>query len=205
MGIRGAKVGLGVAKSQDTPQVSDSGGYAANGGEPMAKQKSAETPSHGRQRAAQETLPGMATTQLERKPPAPLAAARRRGRIIAPEAQLHVAPTNGAGQPPHAHQQPAATSAPPASPATPAKPAAPKRPRQSSSRRFGDLREALADGWEIVQPIFARPLWSAADDSQTAFNFVLRRDQATRLLTVPGSRTVERFITTHNLKVDYRR
>jgi hypothetical protein len=74
-----------------------------------------------------------------------------------------------------------------------------------SSRRFGDLREALADGWEIVQPIFARPLWSAADDSQTAFNFVLRRDQATRLFTIPDSRTVERFITTHSLQVDYRR
>ena len=38
---------------------------------------------------------------------------------------------------------------------------------------FGELRTALADGWEIVQPIFARPLWSVLDDSTTAFNFVL--------------------------------
>jgi hypothetical protein len=56
-----------------------------------------------------------------------------------------------------------------------------------------------------VQPIFARPLWSAADDSQTAFNFVLRRDQSTRLLTIPMSRTVERFIASHSLQVDYLR
>ncbi len=109
---------------------------------------------------------------------------------------------------------PAATTTPDATDATDAKAATDsgathatptKRPRKMSSRRFGDLRAALAEGWEIVQPIFARPLWSAADDSQTAFNFVLRRDQATRLLTIPDSRTVERFITTHSLTVDYRR
>ena len=72
-------------------------------------------------------------------------------------------------------------------------------------RRFGELRTALADGWEIVQPIFARPLWSVTDDSITAFNFVLRRDGATRLLTVPQGRTVERFMRDQHLLVDYRR
>ena len=72
-------------------------------------------------------------------------------------------------------------------------------------RRFGELRTALGEGWEIVQPIFARPLWSAADDSITAFNFVLRRDGATRLLTVPEGRTVERFVRDQHLMVDYRR
>jgi len=127
---------------------------------------------------------------------------------------LRVAPTNGPRQP--ARQEPAATPTPAptttpdatdakAAPDSGATHATPKRPRKMSSRRFGDLRAALAEGWEIVQPIFARPLWSAADDSQTAFNFVLRRDQATRLLTIPDSRTVERFITTHSLTVDYRR
>jgi hypothetical protein len=124
------------------------------------------------------------------------------------EVALRVAPSNGPRQPARARQEPAATSSATSS-ATDTTPSAthaqPKRPRKSSSRRFGDLREALADGWEIVQPIFARPLWSSADDSQTAFNFVLRRDQATRLLTIPDSRTVERFITTHSLQVDYRR
>jgi hypothetical protein len=75
----------------------------------------------------------------------------------------------------------------------------------SVRRRFGELRTALADGWEIVQPIFARPLWSATDDSITAFNFVLRRGAATRLLTVPDGRTVARFVRDQRLLVDYRR
>lgn len=77
--------------------------------------------------------------------------------------------------------------------------------RPSVRQCFGELRTALSEGWEIVQPIFARPLWSAADNSTTAFSFVLRRDQATRLVTVPEGRTVQRFIRDHELTVDYRR
>ncbi len=83
-----------------------------------------------------------------------------------------------------------------------------KRAGKSSGgvrQKFGELRAALADGWEIVQPIFARPLWSVSDDSTTAFNFVLRRECTTRLLTVPEGRTVERFIREQQLMVDYRR
>jgi hypothetical protein len=68
---------------------------------------------------------------------------------------------------------------------------------------FSELRTALAEGWEIVQPIFARPLWSVADDSATAFNFVLRRERATRLVIVPEGRSVERFIRDQRLTVDY--
>lgn len=85
--------------------------------------------------------------------------------------------------------------------------ATPKRAAKSGGvrQRFGELRAALADGWEIVQPIFARPLWSVSDDSTTAFNFVLRRERTTRLLTVPEGRTVERFIRDQQLMVDYRR
>ena len=79
-------------------------------------------------------------------------------------------------------------------------------PRRTGVREhFGELRSALADGWEIVQPIFARPLWNVTDDSMTAFNFVLRRERTTRLLTVPEGRTVERFIRERHLAVDYRR
>jgi hypothetical protein len=81
--------------------------------------------------------------------------------------------------------------------------ALPRRP--DVRQHFGELRTALADGWEIVQPIFARPLWSVTDDSTTAFNFVLRRERTTRLLTVPEGRTVERFIRERQLTVDYRR
>ena len=78
-------------------------------------------------------------------------------------------------------------------------------PRKGGVRqRFTELRTALADGWEIVQPIFALPLWSVPDDSTTAFNFVLRRDDDTRLVTVPEGRTVARFIRDRQLTVDYR-
>jgi hypothetical protein len=77
--------------------------------------------------------------------------------------------------------------------------------RQSVRQNFGELRAALSEGWEIVQPIYARPLWSTADNSTTAFNFVLRREQSTRLVTVPDGRTVQRFIRDRELTVDYRR
>ena len=184
----------------------------------MAKRTSAttertggETSTRARRKPApiaQETLPGM----NEAKASSPRASRRRNAGQAAPlttfEVSLRVAPSNGPRQP--ARQEPANAQQAPADAraATDGRATSrpePKRARKMSSRRIGDLREALADGWEIVQPIFARPLWTAADDSQTAFNFVLRRDQATRLLTIPDSRTVERFIATHSLQVDYRR
>lgn len=73
----------------------------------------------------------------------------------------------------------------------------------SVRRQFIELRAALAEGWEIVQPIFARPLWSAADDRTTAFNFVLSGPHGTRLITVPEGRLVERFIREHQLTVNH--
>jgi hypothetical protein len=87
----------------------------------------------------------------------------------------------------------------------PTRPVSAPRGRASVRARFGELRVALADGWEIVQPIFARPLWSVADDSATAFNFVLRRERATRLVTVPEGRSIARFIRDQQLSVDYGR
>lgn len=80
----------------------------------------------------------------------------------------------------------------------------PARRQGGARKQFSELREALSGGWEIVQPVFARPLWSAADDSQTAYSFVLKRETATRLVTVPGGRMVERFIATRHLAVDER-
>jgi len=71
-------------------------------------------------------------------------------------------------------------------------------------QRLGELRGLLAEGWEIVQPIFARPLWTSPDETATAFNFVLSRAQATRLLTVPDAASVERFIRARQLVVDAR-
>lgn len=105
---------------------------------------------------------------------------------------------------------PPATFTPTSAPTTPVKPTksaqtarAARQPGAGVRQRFAELRAALAEGWEIVQPIFARQLWSVADDSATAFNFVLSRAQATRLVTVPEDRTVSRFIRDQQLLVDY--
>jgi hypothetical protein len=91
-----------------------------------------------------------------------------------------------------------------------ARPSAPKtpavtKPRGGVRHQFTELRTALADGWEIIEPIFARPLWTVPDNSATAFNFVLRREADTRLVTVPEGRTIARFIRDRELVVDYRR
>lgn len=184
----------------------------------MAKRKSATTElatasviasattrtRRSRASGPQAALPGLASGMPAT--PAPVGSSPRevtRARRVTPAVSLRVAPTNGPRQP--ARPEPAPPKETKKETPGAANAAKPKRARKSSGKRFGDLREALADGWEIVQPIFARPLWSAADDSQTAFNFVLRRDQSTRLLTIPMSRTVERFIASHSLQVDYRR
>ncbi len=87
----------------------------------------------------------------------------------------------------------------------PLRPAQPRDGRGNVRTCFAELRGALEEGWEIVQPVFARPLWSVSDNSTTAFNFVLRRERATRLVTVPEGRSVQRFIRDHHLAVDHRR
>ncbi|HEU5343971.1 MAG TPA: hypothetical protein VFU60_06490 [Ktedonobacterales bacterium] len=170
----------------------------------MAKRTSAATNApasattrtrRSRANVSQAALPGMAETPLTPTP---------RAQRATPAVSLRVAPTSGPRQP--ARQEPATPAAKaPAAPAEQPGASQPRRTRKPNGKRIGDLRQALADGWEIVQPIFARPLWSATDDSQTAYNFVLRREQATRLLTIPDSRTVERFIAAHSLAVDSRR
>jgi hypothetical protein len=126
--------------------------------------------------------------------------APRRGAVIA--LRLAATPSDHDAIPAHREPRPARVSI--HEPAREVSPAAPRRPN-GARRQFAELREALADGWEIIQPVFARPLWSAADDSLTAFSFVLRRDSATRLVTVPGGRLIERFITSQRLAVDERR
>lgn len=119
-----------------------------------------------------------------------------------------------ADAPTQASRGPVMRSTPAARPTAPApRPITPTKATERTSggpatagamrRHFGDLRAALADGWEIVQPIFARPLWSATDDSATAFNFVLRGPHGTRLITVPQDSRVERFIRDRHLQVDH--
>jgi hypothetical protein len=69
--------------------------------------------------------------------------------------------------------------------------------------RFSELCGALAEGWEIVPPIFVRPLWSARSSMDRAFHFVLHRGRHTRLVVVPRFNQVEQFVREHHLAVDY--
>ena len=168
-------------------------------------QSGAERAAPGQHGAAQRELPGL--TAGESMPaPITIPSAPRDGRRATPTSRLLLASPSGSNQQPRARQQPASQPTPVSSPAPASQSAhaAPKRPRPSGARALSELREALAEGWEIIQPIFARPLWSAADDSRMAYNFVLRRDQATRLLTAPGTVAIERFIETHRFTVDHR-
>lgn len=68
--------------------------------------------------------------------------------------------------------------------------------------RLAELYTALAEGWEIVEPVFARPLWSSITDSANAFHFVLRRDQRVQLITIPREHTIECFIAERHLAID---
>ena len=94
---------------------------------------------------------------------------------------------------------------PVALPASMLEPPPPVRPRLSVRQRLGELRAAIADGFLIQEPIYARPLWTFPDNSRTAYSFVLQHEQSIRLITVPDSRTVQQFIRKHDLQIDYRR
>lgn len=144
-------------------------------------------------------LPAALSATVEHTSPAPTQTRRVRN------GAGHIAPVSAHPAPPPVHIPTTTHPAPATPPNHPALHAAHAAPRLSVRARLGELREALADGFEIVQPIFARPLWSVSDDSTTAFNFVLRRELTTRLVTVPEGRTVQRFIRERQLLVDYRR
>ncbi|PWT70281.1 MAG: hypothetical protein C5B60_12340 [Chloroflexi bacterium] len=81
----------------------------------------------------------------------------------------------------------------------------PVRTRLSVRQRLGELRAAIAEGFLIQEPIYARPLWSSPDNSRIAYSFVLQLNQVTRLITVPDGRTIQQFIRKRDLTVDYRR
>jgi hypothetical protein len=81
----------------------------------------------------------------------------------------------------------------------------PVRAHMSVRQRLGELRAAIAEGFLIQEPIYARPLWSSPDNSRIAYSFVLQHNQITRLITVPDGRTVQQFIRERDLTVDYRR
>jgi hypothetical protein len=67
-----------------------------------------------------------------------------------------------------------------------------------------ELRSALAEGWELVQPIFVRPQWSALDDGHMSLHCVLQRDHATRLVTLPETPATLRFIRKQSWRVQER-
>jgi hypothetical protein len=81
----------------------------------------------------------------------------------------------------------------------------PVRAQLTVRQRLGELRAAIAEGFLIQEPIYARPLWSSPDNSRIAYSFVLQLNQVTRLITVPDGRTVQQFIRERDLAVDYRR
>jgi hypothetical protein len=81
----------------------------------------------------------------------------------------------------------------------------PVRTHLSVRQRLGELRAAIAEGFLIQEPIYARPLWSSPDNSRIAYSFVLQHNQITRLITVPDGRTVQQFIRERDLAIDYRR
>lgn len=167
-----------AAEAPTVPTRTRSGAAKAGRGEPDARQLAMPLP------------PGVAAPATSVPiPAAPESALASPGAVSAPAID------------PHRPIRPRLTSLPSASGGPPLADQA----ASTVARHLSELRTALADGWEIVQPIFARPLWSAPDDSATAFNFVLRRSQGTRLITVPGGRTVERFIRDRHLTVDYAR
>jgi hypothetical protein len=81
----------------------------------------------------------------------------------------------------------------------------PARTQLTVRQRLGELRAAIAEGFLIQEPIYARPLWSTPDNSRIAYSFVLQHNQVTRLITVPDGRTVQQFIRARDLQIDYRR
>jgi plasmid replication initiation protein len=77
---------------------------------------------------------------------------------------------------------------------------APAKP--TARRPLRELRALLTDGWDLVQPIFVRPQWR--DEHQMALHFVLQRDRATQLLTLPQTRALLRFVRQHAWRVQGR-
>jgi hypothetical protein len=67
--------------------------------------------------------------------------------------------------------------------------------------RYRLLRSALEAGWRIEEPVYLRPRWSEA--GPRVYHFILRSSafQPPRLLTVPESPEVERFVQQESLRV----
>jgi hypothetical protein len=67
--------------------------------------------------------------------------------------------------------------------------------------RYRLLRSALEAGWRVEEPVYLRPRWG--EGGPRVYHFILRLKsfQAPRLLTVPESPEVERFVEQEALRV----
>ena len=67
--------------------------------------------------------------------------------------------------------------------------------------RYRLLRSALEAGWHIEEPVYLRARWS--ETGPRVYHFILRSSQfqPPRLLTVPESPEVERFVQQESLRV----
>ena len=174
------------------------GATATRPAEPVASEHAASggaRPAHGARGSHQQEV-----TQLVLHLPSATSAMST---LRASESDTPRAPRRAAKAAPPATRPRRARAVAQETAATPTAPRGEPPVPMSVRRQFIDLRSALAEGWEIVQPIFARPLWSSADDRTTAFNFVLSSPHGTRLITVPEGRMVERFIREHHLTVNH--
>jgi hypothetical protein len=67
--------------------------------------------------------------------------------------------------------------------------------------RYRLLRSALEAGWQVEEPVYLRPRWG--DGGPRVYHFILRLNpyHPPRLLTVPESPEVERFVEQEDLRV----
>jgi hypothetical protein len=77
----------------------------------------------------------------------------------------------------------------------------PARSTQEPSAALLRLLAALDTGWQVEEPIYLRSRWT--DGGLRIYCFILHRQpqEAPRLLTVPVSPAVERFVSNEGLQV----
>jgi len=77
----------------------------------------------------------------------------------------------------------------------------PDRPAGGMDPRFQLLLSALDMGWRIEEPVYLRPRWS--ENGPRVYHFILRRSllESPRMISVPASPAVERFVQNEGLQV----
>ncbi len=77
----------------------------------------------------------------------------------------------------------------------------PDRPAGGMDSRFQLLLSALDSGWRIEEPVYLRPRWD--EHGPWVYHFILRRSllEAPRMISVPASPLVERFVRNEGLQI----